>query len=74
MIAALGVAQVLSAFAALTLRGRPLRWLLGAQAVALVMLPAMVGWLEPQWWVHPFGPLIKNLPIVVGTLIIWRRC
>ena len=74
LVAALGVAQALSAVAALTLPRRPLRWLLGVQLAALIVLPCMVGWLEPQWWVHPFGPLTKNLPILAGTLVIWRRC
>ncbi len=74
LVAALGVAQALSGVAALTLRGRPLRWLLAAQVATILALSAMVGWLEPRWWLHPFGPLTKNLPILAGTYAVWRRC
>jgi hypothetical protein len=68
-----GACEVLSGVAALLLRGRLLRWLLGAQLAALAVLPGLVGWLEPQLWFHPFGPLTKNVPILVGTALLWRR-
>jgi hypothetical protein len=69
----MGACEVVAGVAALLLRGRPLRWLLGAQLAALVVLPALVGWQEPHLWVHPFGPLTKNVPILVGTAALWRR-
>src|SRR5262249_33455540 len=69
----MGACEALSGVAALLLRGRPLRWLLGAQMAALVVLPVLVGWLEPRLWVHPFGPLTKNVPILVGTALLWRH-
>jgi hypothetical protein len=69
----LGAAQILSGVAALVLRGRPLRWLLGAQVAALVVLPLLVSWQAPSLWFHPYGPLTKNLPIIAGTLVaLWR--
>ena len=74
LIAGLGIAQALSGVAALGLRGKALKWLLAGQIAALIVLPCIVGSLEPQWWVHPFGPLTKNLPILAGTLVVWRRC
>jgi len=74
MLRAIGVAQVLSGLAALALRGRPLRILLGAQIAALVVLPLAVSWQLPLLWVHPFGPFTKNVPILVGTLVVLRRC
>lgn len=70
----LGVVQAASGVAALLLRGRLLRALLVAQIAALVVLPVLVSWQEPELWVHPFGPLTKNLPIIVGTLVVLRRC
>jgi hypothetical protein len=69
----MGACEALSGVAALLLRGRPLRWLLGAQLAALLVLPLLVGWQEPELWVHPFGPLTKNVPILVGTALLWRR-
>ncbi len=69
----LGVAQLASGVLALVLRGRPLRWLLGAQVAALVLLPLLVSWQAPELWFHPFGPLTKNLPLIAGTLVaLWR--
>jgi hypothetical protein len=69
----MGACEVLSGVAALLLRGRPLRWLLAAQLAALVVLPILVGWQEPHLWVHPFGPLTKNVTILVGTAVLWAR-
>ncbi len=74
LVGALGVAQAASGVAVLLLAWRPLRWVLWAQAAALVALPLMVSLHEPLLWAHPFGPLTKNLPIFVGTLILARRC
>lgn len=70
----MGAAQLVSGLAVLALPWRALRWLLLAQAAALIALPLLVSWQEPLLWVHPFGPLTKNVPIVVGTLVLARRC
>jgi hypothetical protein len=69
----MGVAQVLSGVLVLVLTGPALRALLGAQIAALVVLPVLVSIGEPLLWVHPFGPLTKNLPILAGTIVVWRR-
>ncbi len=70
----LGAAQALSGIAVLVLRGRALQLLLGAQVLALVVLPVLVSVQDPLLWVHPFGPLTKNLPILVGTAVVLMRC
>ena len=69
-----GLCQALSGVAALVLRGTALRALLLAQLLALVFLPQLVTVVQPEMWVHPFGPLTKVVPIVVGTAILWRQC
>lgn len=48
----------------------PARWTyLAALAVmALMMLVASV--LDPSLWLHPLGPLIKNLPIAALLLVL----
>lgn len=69
----MGLAQIASGVAVLALRGLPLRLVLGAQVLALVALPLLVSFHEPLLWVHPFGPLTKNVPIIAGTLIAMRR-
>ena len=73
-LTALGAAQAASGVAALVLRGRPLAVLLWCQIAGLVLLPAIVSAKLPLLWFHPFGPMIKNVPILVGTLIVVRRC
>jgi len=73
-LAFMGGAQVASAFGALALRGRWRDALLTAQCAALVALPLMVSWQDPLLWVHPFGPMTKNVPILVGTWLLARRC
>jgi hypothetical protein len=74
LVGALGVCQLASGIAALLLRGKLLRLLLLGQVLALVCLPLAVGMLEPTLYVHPFGPFLKNIPILVGTWIVRRWC
>ena len=69
----LGVAQILSGVLAVVLRGMPRRVLLALQAASLVALPVLVAWHAPHLWVHPFAPLLKNVPIIAGTLVLVRR-
>lgn len=40
------------------------RWLWGAQAALIVVYSAIIAWRLPAFWAHPFGPLLKNLPIL----------
>ena len=54
-------------------RRRPLQCLLLCQLVGLVVLPVLVSLHNETLWVHPFGPLIKNVPIIAGTVVLWRR-
>lgn len=69
----LGGALALSGVLALVLRGGPLRAVLAAQLVALVVLPVLVSLPEPTLWVHPFGPMTKNVPLLAGTAVLLLR-
>jgi len=69
-----GVLEAASGVLSLLLPKGPRRVLLLLQAAALVLLPAWVIMNEPLLWLHPFGPLQKNVPILVATLIVARRC
>jgi uncharacterized membrane protein YphA (DoxX/SURF4 family) len=73
LLVLVGVAEVASGVGVLLLHGWPLRWLLGLQLVALVVLPLMAGGLKPDLWVHPFMPLVKNLPIIAGSVVLLRH-
>ena len=69
----MGITQAVSGIAALILEGRPLRILLWCQVTALVLLPILVSIQDPLLWVHPFAPMWKNVPIIVGTFLLVRR-
>ena len=46
-----------------------------AYAVALLLMVAMTllaTAIEPAWWLHPFGPLTKNLPIAAILIVLLR--
>jgi len=49
----------------LVARGRLRRWVLAMQLVVIVGYTAMITARLPEWWLHPYGPLSKNLPMVV---------
>lgn len=72
-LACMGAAQVASGVLVLVLPVNPRAWLLLGQALALVLLPLLVSLQDPLLWVHPFGPLTKNVPILAGTLLLLRR-
>lgn len=69
----LGAAQALSGLVVAADPPRLGRLVLGAQAVALVVLPLLVAWQDPRLWVHPFAPLVKNAAILAGTLVLMKE-
>ncbi len=74
LVGTIGVMQVTSGIAVLLLPRKPRAMLLLLQSAALVVLPLIVGIIAPYLWVHPFGPFSKNLPILAGTYLLYRRC
>jgi uncharacterized protein YbjT (DUF2867 family) len=52
-----------------------LRWrislVLELQLVLIIGFSALLTARMPELWGHPFGPLLKNLPLFVATLILW---
>jgi len=69
----IGTVQIAGGVLALTLRGAPLRLVLLAQAAALVVLAGVMTFVDASLWAHPFGPLTKNAPILMGTLVARAR-
>ncbi len=69
----MGLAQIVSGVLVLVVRGRLLSLLLVIQIVSLVILPLLVAKSFSLLWFHPFGPLTKNLPIIVGTFVVFLR-
>jgi uncharacterized membrane protein YphA (DoxX/SURF4 family) len=72
-LAILGGSQAVLAVLVLVLRGWPLRLLLLLQAVGVVVITILVTRFDPRLWFHPFGPLTKNVPILLGTLVVLDR-
>lgn len=52
--------------ATLVMRRRRLLWL--AQLAAILFYTAIISWKLPEFWLHPYGPLLKNLPMLAA---IW---
>lgn len=69
----MGLAQALSGCLVLAGEGRAERVMLAGQALALVVLPILVSWQDPLLWFHPFAPLVKNAPILAGTVVLLCR-
>lgn len=68
-----GGLQAVAALLVLILRGWPLRLLLLAQIFGVVAITIAVTRYNPQLWFHPFGPITKNIPILIGTVVVYRR-
>ena len=47
---------------------RPGRTAYGAALLMMLAMTLLATAIQPAWWLHPFGPLTKNLPIAA---ILW---
>jgi uncharacterized protein YbjT (DUF2867 family) len=55
--------------AILALPRRRLLWL--AQIALILGYTAIISVKLPEFWLHPFGPLLKNIPMVVGIYVLY---
>lgn len=53
-----------------TLVAYRIRLVVGLQLLLMVGYMIMISWALPAFWSHPFGPMTKNLPLIVATLIM----
>jgi uncharacterized membrane protein YphA (DoxX/SURF4 family) len=53
-----------------TAAGWRLRLLGTIQIVLMLGFTAILSWGIPGLWLHPFGPLTKNIPLLVATLVM----
>lgn len=63
----------LDAALALALMVRPCRATYACTALAVSGLTLVASGMLPSLWLHPIGPLSKNLPILAMTWLLWRR-
>jgi uncharacterized protein YbjT (DUF2867 family)/uncharacterized membrane protein YphA (DoxX/SURF4 family) len=53
-----------------TLIGYRLRIVVGLQLLLMIGYMVIITWALPAFWIHPFGPVLKNIPLIVATLIM----
>lgn len=68
-----GAAVLDLAFGVLTLawRRRWAHWLWLAQMALILGYTAIITWRLPEQWLHPFGPISKNLPMLAVLLLFY---
>lgn len=66
-----GAAGVDLALGVATLALRHRRRLWQTQIALVLGYSAMIAYALPEFWLHPFGPLVKNAPILVGLLMLF---
>jgi uncharacterized membrane protein YoaK (UPF0700 family) len=49
------------------------RWLWQAQMLLIVGYTIIISIWLPEFWIHPFGPLLKNLPILALLWLLIRQ-
>jgi uncharacterized protein YbjT (DUF2867 family) len=59
--------DIVLGIAALAVRRRIVWW---AQIALIVLYTAVITWRLPEYWAHPYGPVLKNLPILAALLLL----
>lgn len=54
----------------LMVRGRHLPWIYSLQIMMMLMYMIGICFIAPEQWLHPFGPVTKNFPLIAGTLFL----
>jgi hypothetical protein len=55
---------------ALALAGRARRWLWRAMAALIVAYSIIIAVRLPEFWVHPYGPMLKNIPLIALLVLL----
>ncbi len=71
-IALYGAAALDFAFGLGTLFLRHRKYLWIAQAALIGLYTLTITFFLPEFWLHPFGPLIKNLPILAAIWVLYE--
>src|SRR5690606_7133405 len=46
------------------------RWLWLLQLALILGYTAIITWKLPEFWLHPYGPLLKNLPLLAAIVML----
>ncbi|MGJ7494746.1 DoxX-like family protein [Variovorax sp. RT4R15] len=52
---------------------RPVRAVFLAALGMMLLMTLIATAIEPAWWLHPLGPLTKNLPIAAALWVLARK-
>ena len=50
--------------------GKWRRWLWRAQMALIAGYSTLIAFFLPEYWLHPFGPLLKNVPLLAAILLL----
>ena len=48
------------------------RWVWWAQIALILGYTLIITWRLPEFWAHPYGPILKNVPILAMLLLLAR--
>jgi hypothetical protein len=65
-----GAACMDLAFGIATLALRNRQWLWFTQMAVILLYTAIISVRLPEFWLHPFGPLLKNLPMLAAIFLL----
>ena len=71
--ALIGGGAAVDAMLGLWLWWRPGRLAYGTALIAMGVMTVLATAIDPGWWLHPLGPLSKNIPIAAALLLLWRQ-
>jgi uncharacterized protein YbjT (DUF2867 family) len=54
-----------------TLFLRKRRWLWVTQIALILGYTVLITWRLPEFWLHPYGPILKNLPMLAGIYVLY---
>ncbi len=54
------------------LSGKKLKLCYFAQIVIIVIYTILLSLIKPDFWLHPFGPLTKNIPLLVLIFYLYQ--
>lgn len=48
------------------------RWLWVVQAITILTYTVIITFSLPEFWLHPFGPVLKNLPLLMAIWVMYE--
>lgn len=65
-----GAAALDIVFGVLILMGKTPRWIWLLQLVLIAGYSAIIAWFLPEFWLHPYAPMVKNIPIAAAIFLL----